>query len=134
MNLNLGPFDRCADVLPNGAYPEYGVFDNHKYFGITNSDGTIRKLDTQFGTVMCPLITVAYVCEEKGDTPENRQLFIDTISIKVIRLILDLHNNFEKLIDFNKLFIPIRQDITIHLDPKHNELYGYVELGMMIFI
>lgn len=133
MNLNFGPFNKCVDILEFGGSLQYAPSNITKVFAMTLADGTVREIDIQpDGVVTIPTFCLACTCDQKGDTAENRQSLCDQISAKAIKSIFLLHSTLETKINFDKLFIPVKTNVTIHLDPKHDELYGYVELGIAI--
>lgn len=86
VKLNLGPYNRCIDILGNApsSYPvlecESGIVTV-----VSSEEKIIKVVHTSDGMVTIPTLFIATAI--KNDTPENRKQLIEAIELKILSMV-----------------------------------------------
>lgn len=133
--LNLGPFNRCIDLVQDMQrveYPKEFYTDiDRGCWCLFNDDGDIisSKFNKYDNTVECDIIEINYYLEKNRFN--NKELLLNYLETKILYLIFELHKKLNRVINFNKIVIPIVDPKIFTEDDKH--IYGIIEFGVMVF-
>jgi hypothetical protein len=147
--LNLGPFNHCADDISNigkAEYPsEFYVQNDDQHGYSTDSDIRVfyyQNPDTHQSKALfdkgdnvnsfeVPIFELTHSLNG-DDSQENRDELMRALSFMIIDMIYNLANLHGIKMYLGNIVIPTRKS-EVYYQEESGMLYGYVELGIAVF-
>lgn len=133
LNINLGPFNKCVEILPKN-YPniEYSSENYNRCYILSYQNGPAREIDIRPDkSVSCPVFNMAAFVDG-GDTLVNRKIIKEALEITILENIFYIHRKLNKKIFLDKIRIPITK-FEFSVNDKNKDLLGVIGLGILIF-
>lgn len=136
IELNLGSFNCCTEDVSKVFRVECPVdFYSRgsrqvKVFYYSN-ESTIESQEVSDTFTLPTFLTGNQ--SNQSDSEESRKEVIYKTELRIMSMIYKMINEMDISLDLNRIVIPVKH-IQIHCDTESNTPYGWVEIGIAIFV